>query len=131
TRLDALLRTPPLPEPAHPVRPARHDLAFESVTFAHDDRRVVDNLSLSVPQGQRLAIVGPSGAGKSTLLQLIARFYDVDTGAVRMGGVDIRAIDTEYLMSQISFVFQHRSEERRVGKGWRPRRSTVNDNDSK
>ncbi|WP_280463724.1 ABC transporter ATP-binding protein [Nocardia carnea] len=107
TRLDALLRTPPLPEPAHPVRPARHDLAFESVTFAHDDRRVVDNLSLSVPQGQRLAIVGPSGAGKSTLLQLIARFYDVDTGAVRMGGVDIRAIDTEYLMSQISFVFQH------------------------
>ncbi|WP_280418979.1 ABC transporter ATP-binding protein [Nocardia carnea] len=107
TRLDALLRTPPLPEPAHPVRPARHDLAFESVTFAHDDRRVVDDLSLSVPQGQRLAIVGPSGAGKSTLLQLIARFYDVDTGAVRMGGVDIRAIDTEYLMSQISFVFQH------------------------
>lgn len=107
TRLDALLRTPPLPEPAHPVRPARHDLAFESVTFAHDDRRVVDNLSLSVPQGQRLAIAGPSGAGKSTLLQLIARFYDVDTGAVRMGGVDIRAIDTEYLMSQISFVFQH------------------------
>src|SRR5690606_41141124 len=84
-----------------------------------------------LPQGQRLAIVGPSGAGKSTLLQLIARFYDVDTGAVRMGGVDIRAIDTEYLMSQISFVFQHRSEERRVGKGWRPRRSTVNDNDSK
>ncbi|WP_280457760.1 ABC transporter ATP-binding protein [Nocardia carnea] len=107
TRLDALLRTPPLPEPAAPVRPVRHDLVFESVSFAHDDRQVVDDLSLSVPQGQRLAVVGPSGAGKSTLLQLIARFYDVDAGTVRMGGVDIRAIDTEYLMSQISIVFQH------------------------
>lgn len=107
TRLDTLLRTPPLPEPTDPVRPGRHDLAFESVTFAHDDRRVVDDLSLPVPQGQRLAIVGPSGAGKSTLLQLIARFYDVDAGTVRMGGVDIRTIDTEYLMSQISIVFQH------------------------
>ncbi|WP_280437399.1 ABC transporter ATP-binding protein [Nocardia carnea] len=107
TRLDALLRTPPLPEPADPVQPARHDLTFESVTFAHDGRRVVDDLSLSVPQGRRLAIVGPSGAGKSTLLQLIARFYDVDAGAVRMGGVDIRAIGTENLISQISFVFQH------------------------
>jgi ATP-binding cassette subfamily B protein len=107
TRLDALLRTPPLPEPADPVRPVRHDLALESVAFSHDDRKVVDEVSLSVPQGQRLAIVGPSGAGKSTLLQLIARFYDVDAGAVRVGGVDIRAIDTAYLMSRISFVFQH------------------------
>lgn len=107
TRLDTLLRTPPLPEPADPVRPSRHDISFESVTFARDDRRVVDDLSLSVPQGQRLAIVGPSGAGKSTLLQLIARFFDVDAGAVRMGGVDLRAIDTTYLISQISIVFQH------------------------
>ncbi|WP_063062632.1 ABC transporter ATP-binding protein [Nocardia sienata] len=107
TRLDALLRTPPLPEPADPVRPVRHDLVLESVAFSHDDRKVVDEVSLSVPQGQRLAIVGPSGAGKSTLLQLIARFYDVDAGAVRVGGVDIRAIDTAYLISQISFVFQH------------------------
>ncbi|MFD4630650.1 ABC transporter ATP-binding protein [Streptomyces sp. NPDC058284] len=105
-RLDAVLRTAPLPEPADPVRPRHHGLEFESVTFRHGERTVIDDASLSVPQGQRLAVVGPSGAGKSTLLQLLARFYDVDAGAVRMGGVDVRAIDTEVLMAQIAFVFQ-------------------------
>lgn len=105
-RLDTLLRTAPLPEPAEPVRPAGHDLEFASVGFRHGDRTVIDDVSLSVPEGQRLAVVGPSGAGKSTLLQLIARFYDVDAGAVRVGGVDVRAIDTEVLMAQIAFVFQ-------------------------
>jgi ATP-binding cassette subfamily B protein len=67
---------------------------------------VVDGLSLRVPQGQRLAVVGPSGAGKSTLLQLLARFYDVDAGAVRMGGVDVRAIDPDELMARFAVVFQ-------------------------
>ena len=59
-----------------------------------------------MPQGQRLAVVGPSGAGKSTLLQLLARFYDVDAGSVRIGGVDVRDIATDQLMSQVSIVFQ-------------------------
>ncbi|WP_336205759.1 ABC transporter ATP-binding protein [Nonomuraea sp. LPB2021202275-12-8] len=105
-RLDQVLRTEPLPEPREPIRPERYDLEFESVSFRHGDRTVIDDLSLSVPQGQRLAVVGPSGAGKSTLLQLLARFYDVDAGAVRMGGVDVRAISTEVLMEQIAIVFQ-------------------------
>jgi ATP-binding cassette, subfamily B, bacterial IrtB/YbtQ len=105
-RLDTVLRTEPLPEPREPIQPVRHDLVFESVAFQHGDHTVLDDVSLSVPEGQRLAVVGPSGAGKSTLLQLIARFYDVDTGAVRMGGVDVRAINTEVLMAQIAIVFQ-------------------------
>jgi ATP-binding cassette, subfamily B, bacterial IrtB/YbtQ len=105
-RLDAVLRTEPLPEPREPVQPARHDLEFESATFRHGDRAVVDDVSLSVPSGQRLAVVGPSGAGKTTLLQLLARFYDVDAGAVRIGGVDVRAIGNEELMARIAFVFQ-------------------------
>ncbi|HEY6738481.1 MAG TPA: ABC transporter ATP-binding protein [Actinopolymorphaceae bacterium] len=105
-RLDAVLRTPPLPEPATPVRPVRHDVEFESVTFRHGDRTVLDELSLSVPQGRRVAVVGASGAGKSTLLQLIARFHDVHAGAVRIGGVDVRAIDTETLMARIAIVSQ-------------------------
>ncbi|GAA1559109.1 ABC transporter ATP-binding protein [Kribbella sancticallisti] len=105
-RLDTVLRTEPLPEPREPIQPERHDLEFESVAFRHGDRTVIENLSLSVPEGQRLAVVGPSGAGKSTLLQLLARFYDVDAGAVRVGGVDVRAITTEVLMAQIAIVFQ-------------------------
>lgn len=104
--IDTVLRTEPLPEPREPIRPLHHDLQFESVTFRHGDRTVIDDVSLSVPAGQRLAVVGPSGAGKSTLLQLLARFYDVDAGAVRVGGVDVRSISTEVLMEQIAIVFQ-------------------------
>lgn len=105
-RLDALLRTEPLPEPAEPVRPQRHDVEFDSVVFRHGDRTVIDGLSLSLPEGRRLAIVGPSGAGKSTLLQLLARFHDVNEGAVRVGGVDVRDMSTEDLMARIAIVFQ-------------------------
>ncbi|GIJ78394.1 ATP-binding cassette, subfamily B [Micromonospora phaseoli] len=105
-RLDKVLRTEPLPEATRPVRPQQSDLEFDSVTFRHGDRVVLDGMSLSVPQGLRLAVVGPSGAGKSTLLQLLARFYDVDAGAVRVGGVDVRDIDPEVLMAQTAIVFQ-------------------------
>ncbi|MER7491508.1 ABC transporter ATP-binding protein [Streptomyces pharetrae] len=106
-RLDGVLSTEPLPEAADPVEPTRHDLEFDSVVFRQGDRTVIDEASLSIPQGQRLAVVGPSGAGKSTLLQLLARFYDVDSGAVRVGGVDVRAIDPEVLMARIAIVFQN------------------------
>ncbi|MGW7456541.1 ABC transporter ATP-binding protein [Streptomyces sp. NPDC054797] len=105
-KLRIVLETEPLPEPANPLQPADSSLELETVTFRHGDRTVFDNASLTVPQGQRLAVVGPSGAGKSTLLQLLGRFYDVDAGAVRVGGVDVRAIDTETLMAQIAIVFQ-------------------------
>ncbi|MBO2457627.1 ABC transporter ATP-binding protein [Actinomadura violacea] len=105
-RLDAVLSSQPLPEPREPVRPLHHGLEFDSVAFRHGDRTVLDGVSLSVPEGRRLAVVGPSGAGKSTLLQLVARFYDVDVGAVRMGGADVRDISTDVLMSQIAVVFQ-------------------------
>ncbi len=105
-RLDTLLRTQPLPEAAEPVLPVGHDLEFDSVTFRHGECTVIDGLSLSVPEGQRLAVVGPSGAGKSTLLHLLARFHDVDAGAVRVGGADVRDIATPELTDRIAFVFQ-------------------------
>src|SRR5690606_7404744 len=78
----------------------------ESVTLRRAGRTVLDGVSLSVPEGRRIAVVGPSGAGKSTLLGLIARFHDVDAGAVRVGGVDVRAIGAEELMARIAIVFQ-------------------------
>ncbi|MEV0112714.1 ABC transporter ATP-binding protein [Streptomyces sp. NPDC050844] len=105
-KLDTVFGTEPLPEPAEPVQPAGHSLEFVTVSFRHGERTVFDGASLTVPQGQRLAVVGPSGAGKSTLLHLLARFYDVDAGAVRVGGADVRTIDTEVLMAQFAVVFQ-------------------------
>lgn len=105
-RLDAVLRTEPLPEPRTPQRPEHHDLALDRVTFRHGGRTVLDDVSLVIPHGQRVAVVGSSGAGKTTLLRLLARFYDVDAGAVRLGGVDVRDIGTEDLMARFAIVFQ-------------------------
>ncbi|MEV6105054.1 ABC transporter ATP-binding protein [Streptomyces sp. NPDC051940] len=105
-RLDEVLHTEPLPEPREPRRPAGHGVEFDAVTFRYGERTVADGLSLSVPAGQRLAVVGPSGAGKTTLLRLLARFYDVDAGAVRVGGVDVRDMAAEELMRQTAIVFQ-------------------------
>jgi ATP-binding cassette subfamily B protein len=105
-RLDTVLRTEPLPEAREPLQPDGHGVTFASVSFRHGERTVIDDVSLSVPDGRRLAVVGPSGAGKSTLLRLLARFYDVDAGAVRVGGADVRAISTEALMARIAIVFQ-------------------------
>ncbi|MEV1078335.1 ABC transporter ATP-binding protein [Streptomyces sp. NPDC050211] len=106
TRLDDVLNAKPLPEPRVPREPAGHDIVFDAVTFRHGDRPVADGVTLSVPEGRRLAVVGPSGAGKTTLLQLLARFYDVDAGSVRIGGVDVREMDTAALMARIAIVFQ-------------------------
>ncbi|MEU3071453.1 ABC transporter ATP-binding protein [Streptomyces sp. NPDC006906] len=105
-RLDAVLREPALTEPRKPVEPRGSDLVLDSVVLRRGGRTVLDGLSLTVPEAKRVAVVGPSGAGKSTLLQLLARFHDVDAGAVRFGGVDVRDIATEDLMSRVSVVFQ-------------------------
>ncbi|MFF2777358.1 ABC transporter ATP-binding protein [Streptomyces sp. NPDC058052] len=105
-RLDAVLRTEPLPRAARPVEPAGHRVAFESVVFRRGGRTVLDGVSLTVPEGRRLAVVGPSGAGKSTLLQVLARFHDVDAGVVRVGGADVRDVGTEALAARFAIVFQ-------------------------
>ncbi|MCF3180175.1 ABC transporter ATP-binding protein [Streptomyces polychromogenes] len=106
-RLDAVLREQPLPEPAAPARPGHSGLELDSVAFHRGGRAVLDGVSLIVPEGKRVAVVGPSGAGKTTLLQLLARFHDVDAGAVRLGGTDVRDIGTEELMAGVSIVFQN------------------------
>lgn len=105
-RIDAVLTEPPLPRAERPAAPAHDGVQLESVTFRRGERRVLDRLSLEIPEGKGLAVVGSSGAGKSTLLQLVARFHDVDEGVVRLGGVDVRDIDGEHLMARLSMVFQ-------------------------
>jgi ATP-binding cassette subfamily B protein IrtB len=88
-----------------------YDIELEDVSFSYSDRKseenaVIRNLSISIPAGGITALVGPSGGGKSTVTRLIARFWDVDRGRVKIGGVDIRTLDPEHLMSYMSFVFQ-------------------------
>ncbi|GCD47389.1 ABC transporter ATP-binding protein [Streptomyces paromomycinus] len=105
-RIDAVLREKPLPLPEQPKTPVDNSLELDGATFRRGGRTVLDGLSLKAEDGRRLALVGSSGAGKTTLLQLAARFHDVDAGAVRLGGVDVRDIDGDELMSRLSIVFQ-------------------------
>jgi ATP-binding cassette subfamily B protein len=86
---------------------AAFNIELKNIGFAyHEGTEVIKNLSLSIPQGSFTALVGPSGSGKSTLSRLIARFWDVTEGDIRIGGVNIREVDPETLMRYMSFVFQ-------------------------
>ncbi|MEJ8634759.1 ABC transporter ATP-binding protein [Streptomyces sp. MS2.AVA.5] len=105
-RVADLLAEPCLPQPDDPRLPAGHDVEFEYVDFSYDGTRVLSGVSLTLPEGTMTALVGPSGSGKTTVSKLIPRFWDVDSGVVRVGGVDVRDIDPEVLMSKISVVFQ-------------------------
>lgn len=83
-----------------------YDIDFKKVSFGYQDETVLKNVDIHIPQGKITALVGPSGSGKSTAAKLIARFWDVDAGSIRIGGTDIRNVDPEYLMSRMAFVFQ-------------------------
>ena len=82
------------------------DIAFRNVTFSYDKMPVLQNISFSIPQGSTTAIVGPSGSGKTTICNLIARFYDVDSGEVTVGGENVRNMTCDSLLRNISMVFQ-------------------------
>lgn len=87
--------------------PLQHDIEMEKVSFAYvQDKPVLENCNLHIAHGERVAFVGESGAGKTTLVQLISRFYDVTEGNIRIGGVDVKEIDYEELLENISVVFQ-------------------------
>lgn len=88
------------------VKPENHDIVLSNVTFSYDKRKIIDGISLSIPEKTTTAIVGPSGGGKSTLCNLIARFWDVDSGAVTLGGVNVKDYSMDSLMSNFAFVFQ-------------------------
>lgn len=84
-----------------------YTIEMADVVFAYDKRRILDRVTLTVPQNTTTAIVGPSGSGKTTICNLIARFYDVDSGSIRIGGTDVRELTCDSLLSNISMVFQN------------------------
>lgn len=103
--LDA--RPLPDPEPGQEVEPKGTTIALNDVTFSYDEGRpVLAGVSLTAPQGRVTALVGPSGAGKSTILRLAARFWDVDDGAVTIGGAPVRSMRASTIMAMTSMVFQ-------------------------
>jgi ATP-binding cassette subfamily B protein len=105
-RIRQLLDTPPLPEPVTGPVPETFGIEFKNVTFAYDESPVLQNVSFTIPENTITALVGPSGAGKTTITSLIARFWDVDAGEVRIGGHNVKEMKTDVLLSLVSTVFQ-------------------------
>ena len=89
------------------LRPEHFDIEFNHVDFSFAQRKILSDINLLIPEKSTTAIVGPSGSGKSTLCSLIARFWDVDTGSIRIGGHDVREYKLDSLLANISIVFQN------------------------
>ena len=108
-RMDEILNIPEMAETDHPKKPVNDDIEFNDVSFSYTgsaDENALENVSFSAKQGQITAIVGPSGGGKSTIANLISRFWDVSSGSITIGGVDVRDMAENDLMRHVSFVFQ-------------------------
>lgn len=107
-RLAEILDQNPLPEPAKPEEPLSSEVTFDHVTFRYPgmEHPALDDVSFTVKSGTIVGLVGPSGGGKSTAAAMIPRFWDVQSGSVKIGGVDVRQMDSRDLMSRVAFVFQ-------------------------
>mgnify|MGYP004562123599 CR=1 FL=1 len=89
------------------ITPQNCDIGFRDVSFGYGRRKVLDNVTFAIPEGTTTAIVGPSGSGKTTICSLLARFWDVDSGSITLGGTDIREFACDSLLANISMVFQN------------------------
>ena len=106
SRVDEIDRAPRMDEGGSVRTPQNRDITFDHVDFSYGERKIVQDVSFTVPEGTTTAIVGPSGSGKTTLTSLMARFWDVDSGSVKLGGIDVRDYALDSLMSNFSMVFQ-------------------------
>ena len=104
--IHALLNEKSLAEPKNPQNPVGYAIEFVDVDFAYEERQILNKVSFVAEQNEITALVGSSGAGKTTIARLLPRFWDVDAGEIKIGGVNIRNIATSELMNMISFVFQ-------------------------
>lgn len=108
-KIEGLLNIKPLPQSLPPQTPMNNEITFDRVSFGYGDDSsisVLNNITLTFPERSLTALVGPSGSGKSTVTRLIMRQADADTGSVKIGGVDVRAIEPDQLNQLISVVFQ-------------------------
>ena len=101
-----VLALPPMDIDGVDAAPAGMDIELKNVSFAYEDRKIIDNVSLKIPAKSTTAIVGPSGGGKTTLANLMARFWDVQNGEVLLGGKNVKEYSFDSLMKNFSFVFQ-------------------------
>ena len=108
-RIDTVMRAPTLEITDDPQTPKDNGVEFKDVTFAYDgaDIPALDHVSFKVLPGQTVALVGPSGGGKTTAASLIPRFWDVSSGQILVGGVNVKDIDPHVLMDKVAFVFQN------------------------
>ena len=107
--VDKLLHVEELPDTGKPVEVQSKDIQLQDVSFSYDKesgKQVLSHINLKIPEGKFTALVGPSGGGKSTIARLIARFWDVDSGKVTVGGEDVRNMTCDSLLRNISMVFQ-------------------------
>ncbi|MBR4356432.1 MAG: ABC transporter ATP-binding protein [Butyrivibrio sp.] len=107
-RMYSLLEVEPLREAADPKMPKDSGISIDNIKFTYDENKMnaIDGITLDIKPGEHVAFVGPSGGGKTTLASLIARFWDVKEGSIKIGGVDVKDIATNELMKQVSYVFQ-------------------------
>ncbi len=108
--IDRTVKTENMPrmdENGRAISPAKHDIVFDHVSFSYEQKQILRDISVTLPDKTTTAIVGPSGSGKTTFCNLVARFWDADSGSVRIGGADVRDYTLESLMDQISVVFQN------------------------
>ncbi len=107
-RMDSILEVQPLSEASAPKHPKDSGIVLDNISFAYTDSKsnAVDSVSLSINPGEHVALVGPSGGGKTTLASLVARFWDVNSGSIKIGGVDVKDIAGAELMKNVSYVFQ-------------------------
>ena len=106
SKANSVLDMPTMDIDGQDITPTNYDIDVENVEFSYDKRKIIDGVSVHIPQKTTTAIVGPSGGGKTTLCHLIARFWDVDRGCVRLGGMNVKDYSMDSLMKNFSFVFQ-------------------------
>ena len=105
-RVEEIDCAPRMDEGGSVQTPKHCDISFEHVDFSYGERKIIRDVSFTIPEGTTTAIVGPSGSGKTTLTSLMARFWDVDSGAVKLGGIDVKDYALDSLMRNFSMVFQ-------------------------